>query len=300
MTSAMLESEALDLFRSLSNVGRWGAADELGTLNLITTEKRLQAVHSIETGRVTPLGRILRPKHDEGGLFGDGGVTMTARWDETAAQDRLVIEAHGFEVTHLDALGHSFHADRAWNDRHIADVVGPSGLRFGAVIGSANGILTRGVLLDVAGSRGVDRLETDDGVSAADLDRAEAFGSVHVEPGDAIFVRTGRDYHTGNGTGPLDVRAGVLPDVLPWLRGRDVALYSGDCVERMPSGYPGLPMPLHQVGMVAMGLWILDNPDIEALALACAAERRSVFALVVAPLRLPGGTASAVNPLALF
>ena len=72
------------------------------------------------------------------------------------------------------------------------------------------------------------------------------------------------------------------------------------CIERMPSGYSGLPMPLHQVGMVAMGLWILDNPDIEALYLACAAERRSAFALVVAPLRLPGGTASAVNPLALF
>ena len=96
------------------------------------------------------------------------------------------------------------------------------------------------------------------------------------------------------------LREGLLADAVAWLHARDVALYAGDCIERLPSGYPRLPMPLHQIGLVAMGLCILDAPDVEALAAACATRARHEFVLLVAPLRIPGGTASPVNPLAIF
>ena len=122
-----------------------------------------------------------------------------------------------------------------------------------------------------------------------------------VSRGDAIFVRSGqalRERRDGPiGEGP---REGLLAEAVPWLHEREIAVYSGDCIERMPSGYERVPMPLHQVGMVAMGLAILDCADCERLAEACRARGRATFCLVVAPLRVPGGSASAVNPLALF
>ncbi len=87
---------------------------------------------------------------------------------------------------------------------------------------------------------------------------------------------------------------------MPWLHERDVALFTGDCIEQQPSGYERVPLPLHQVGMVAMGLAILDCVDMERVAEECARFGRSTFLLVVAPLALPGGSSSAVNPLAVF
>ena len=90
---------------------------------------------------------------------------------------------------------------------------------------------------------------------------------------------------------------GVLPEVVEWLWQRNVAVYSGDCIEQRPTSYERISMPLHQIGLARMGLWILDCPDLEVLAAACRRNGRSDFLLIVAPLKVPGGTASAVNPL---
>jgi hypothetical protein len=159
------------------------------------------------------------------------------------------------------------------------------------------------VLLDVAAARGVAHLAAGDGIDVADLEACERRAGVTVGAGDAIFVRSGHGLRAAAEGGDHDEAApheGVLPEVVAWLRDRDVAVYSGDCIERRPSGYARVTMPLHQVGLVVMGLCILDCPDVEALAAACREEGRSDFALIVAPLRIPGGTGSAVNPLALF
>jgi kynurenine formamidase len=145
------------------------------------------------------------------------------------------------------------------------------------------------------------KLRAGDEIGVADLEAAEQLASTFVQSGDAIFVRSGqvlRERAEGPiGDGP---REGVLPEVVPWLHEREVALYSGDCIERMPSGYERVPMPLHQIGMSAMGLAILDCANCERLAEVCRALGRYTFCVVVAPLRIPGGSASAVNPLALF
>lgn len=300
MSDGWSRSDVAALFDRCSNAGRWGSDDALGTLNLITSERRRQALAGARRGEVVPLGRPL-VSTDAGIPVGLHLSTEIVDDDLVSAGESLTLTPHGFEVTHLDALGHSFHGGRAYNGRTTQDVIGDQGLRDASVFAARGGIVTRGVLLDVAKARGVSHLEAGDGIGVADLEAAQALSGTNVQPGDAVMVRTGLQRRVASGGQDTpELREGLLPDTIPWLHERDVAVYSGDCIERMPSGYEGIPLPLHQVGMVAMGLWFLDNPDVEALRDACERFGSSVFALVVAPLAVSGGTASVVNPLALF
>jgi kynurenine formamidase len=295
------EEEVLDLFRTCSNVGRWGRDDQLGTLNLITRGKRLAALASVVEGNIVALGAPLAIGTSRQTPV---SATLQIRDDVTSASDTLAMSIHGYEATHLDALGHVFFERRAWGGRTAEALIGSTGLTSLSVEAAAMaGIVTRGVLLDVAGTRGVEHLGEHDGISAADLDAAEQRAGARVQEGDAVFVRSGHAVRAAAEGDAHDENApheGVLPDTLPWLKRRDVAIYSSDCVEQRPSGYDRVPMPLHQVGVTAMGMWILDCPDLERLKAACQQHGRSTFALVVAPLRIPGGTGSAVNPLAIF
>jgi kynurenine formamidase len=297
----MTEDEVLALFETCSNTGRWGADDQLGTLNLITADRRIAALRSVRAGRVVSLGHELpigrSRQHPP-------AAELVPRYSPVDALDELTVRIHGYEVTHVDALGHVFFDGRAWGGRRREDAARDDGLAEGSVAALAGqAIVTRGVLLDVAAVRGVPYLEPGDAIGVDDLAAAEQRADTVVGPGDAIVVRSGhgiRAQQEGDGHDEAAPHAGVSPEVLPWLHDRGVAVYSGDCIERRPSGYARVTMPLHQVGLVAMGLCILDCLDVEALATACREEGRSTFVLVVAPLRIPGGTGSAVNPLALF
>ena len=152
----------------------------------------------------------------------------------------------------------------------------------------------------------VEALEPGEPVFPEDLDAAETEAGVRVRPGDALLVRTGRwrwrDEHGAWDLGSL--AAGLDASCLPWLRERDVATLGSDGVsDVLPSRVDGVVMPIHTVVIVAMGVHLLDNLDLEALRLAgaCAAEeRRWDFLLTVAPLVLRRGTASPVNPIAVF
>ena len=191
--------------------------------------------------------------------------------------------------------------DQMYNGRRVQDEVSDEGLGFGDVMPSAAGIFTRGVLLDIPAARGVPWLERGDGVTRADLEAAEKLSGVTVATGDAIFIHTGAQQRERE-TGVIkpDVRTGVTPDCLPWFFEREIAIYSGDCTEQIPSGYPRVPYPLHQIGFVAFGLVLLDNPSLTALVATCHELGRYDFALTCASLPLPGATGSPVNPLALF
>lgn len=301
----MDEADVLALFDRCSNVGRWGADDALGTLNLITAERRLAALALPTSGRVVSLGFDLEVGTSRQDV---ASAKLALRYGPEHApldaHDTLSLSIHGFEATHIDAPGHVFFDGRAWGGRPVSTIALEDGLAFGSIqpLG-ARGIVTRGVLLDVAAFRGVAHLSVGDGISAADLDAAEDRSGIRVSPGDAIFIRGGhgvRKALEGDSHDETAAHEGVLPDVLPWLHERGVAVYSGDCIELRPSGYPRVPMPLHQIGLTSMGLCILDVPDVEALAAACRDEGRVEFLLIAAPLRVPGGTGSAVNPLAIF
>ena len=297
----MTEDELVALFDRCSNRGRWGEADELGTLNYITDEKRHAAATLVRLGRTVSIGRDLSTVADR---VNRDPVRHRMLYDQdppVSALDSIEMSTHGFALTHLDAISHVFWRGNAYNGRRAGDVLSPAGLRSGSVYAQREGIFTRGVLLDVAGARGVPYLTPDQTVTAADLRTAEQHAGVRVESGDAVFVHIGLERREAEqGTEDTSARAGLDADCLPWLHEREAAVYSGDCVERIPYPSAAVPLPLHQIGLAAMGLVLLDCPRLTELVAACADTGRNEFLLTVAPLRLPGATGSPVNPLCVF
>src|SRR3989475_13198829 len=203
--------------------------------------------------------------------------------------DYFAISPHGIANTHLDALCHVINQGKMYNG-YSASVVTSEGARNGAIDALRDGIVSRGVLIDVPRVKGREWLEPGEAISPADLEAAEQAGGFRVEEGDVLFVRTGRH--------ALEKAKG--PACLPWLHARKVAALGSDgASDVMPSGYEKI-LPIHAVTIVAMGIHLLDNCALDALAEACATRSRWTFLLAVAPLVLVRGTASPVNPLAIF
>ncbi|GAA2524582.1 cyclase [Winogradskya humida] len=294
-------------FETLSNWGRWGDDDERGTLNHITDDVRVAAARSVRHGRSVSCAW-------EVGVPGDmerstttcpcaadmpGGENMPAafhadrRWGFSS--EKLAITFHGNTITHLDSPCHIFWDGRTYNGWSHSLVDTATGSSWAAVTAAADGIVTRGVLLDVARARNVPALEPGQGVFPEDLEEAERRQGVRVGPGDAVLLRTGcgRARHLA--------QAGWHASCLPWLQDRQVALIAADTPQDVqPSGYADILMPVHTVGLVAMGLWLLDNCDLEACATTAAELAQWDFHLAVAPVRLAGTSGSPVNPIATF
>jgi kynurenine formamidase len=289
-----------ELFVQCDNTGRWGDDDQAGTLNHIDEQVRLAAAGEIRSGRVVALGRMLV-----------AGAGVVARHPVThhllhsapeSAVDVMSFTPHDPLITHVDALGHIFWRGRAYNGRTRAEVLGREGLTFGDLNALAGGVFTRGVLLDVTPEGSEAYLESDAYVTIDDLEAAEVRQGVRVGRGDAVFVHTGRERRARAdpaGYSPV-VRAGLHASAMAWLHEREVAVYSGDCTERMPYPSAAVPFPVHQIGIVAMGLCLLDAPLLDVLVETCALEDRWTFALTFTPPDLVGATGFPVNPLCLF
>ena len=312
------EAEVLDWYTSLSNWGRWGPDDELGTLNLITPEKRAKAARLVREGVSISCARTLsfeaipdNPVPPQHFMLRSGEGEASERVGRSNARDAFLIAPHGHTITHLDAPSHTFvrvTPDAPWtmfNGKRRELVKTVEGATAGSVELVGEGIVSRGVLLDIARVRGVDWLDASAPVFPEDLEAAEAAQGVRVEPGDILFVRTGypRRLAEGGPRKPGEGMTGFQAACLPWLRERDVALIGTDTANDVaPSQYPGLGTngAVHGVAMGGIGLWLLDNPTFEDLAVACAARGRWEFLAIVAPLKLERGTGSPVNPLALL
>jgi len=226
---------------------------------------------------------------------------MLFRENRSSACDAVMFEPHGYEITHIDGLAHVGLDGRSYNDRPFDEIVTRDGLTFGSVLPLADGIVTRGVLLDIPRSQGRDWLERGAEVSAADLERAETWAGVTVGRGDALVVRTGLDAREeATGLTSPDVRTGLGRDCIEWFYRREVAVFGGDCIEKLPSGDATYSHPLHSVGIARMGLVLVDHIAVEALSAVCVEEHRWEFFFAVAPLRIPKATGSPVNPLCIF
>lgn len=295
------DDELEALFHECSNRGRWGADDERGTLNLIDEAVRLRALAQVRHGALVSLGLDLTTSASAKNVDPLVHRMLLDPPHPDAALDRIELAPHGFSVTHLDALGHVFWDGVAYNGRRAAAILADDGLRFGAITAAGDGVLTRGVLLDIAAVRGVPWLEPGDYVTPDDLDAAVELAGTTIEPGDAVFAHIGlARREAAEGEEDPSLRAGLHAECVRWLRRNDVAVWSGDCVERTPYPSAVLPLPLHQIGLASMGLHLLDCPDMDALHRACEAYGTRTFAVMMAPLRIPGGTGSPVNPIAMF
>jgi kynurenine formamidase len=209
---------------------------------------------------------------------------------------------HGKVLTHMDALSHMFYQGKLYNG-YAQSQVNREGAQQLAVSAYKNGLMSRGILMDIPALKGVKYLELSTPVYPADLDAWEKKAGVKVGSGDIVFVRTGRWARRAE-KGPWNTEvaaAGMHPTCARWFRQRDVAMVGSDTHgELMPSPVPGVAFPIHQLLLIAMGTPLFDNCDLEPLSQAAAARHRWEFLLTAAPLAVPKGTGSPLNPIATF
>ncbi|MFA5630895.1 MAG: cyclase family protein [Porticoccaceae bacterium] len=290
--------------KEISNWQRWGADDELGTLNLITPAKRTAAAQLVHDGLSISLSL---PLNTEGGEYNphpfEHRLSVENFGPQSGAIDRYCIAYHGAAHSHLDALSHVMHEGTLYNGVS-AQVLKPGGAEKLGVDNMKAGIFSRGVLVDMAWHKGVDYLEPGTPITIADLEDWEAKTDVTLESGDVLLLRTGR-WQRQRVKGPInmmkDGAAGFHASVAKWLKARDVAVLGSDSgADLIPSGVEAKPLPLHELVLVGLGMPMLDNLDLETLSQEAQARERWTFLFIAAPLRVEGGTGSPVNPLAVF
>jgi kynurenine formamidase len=294
------------MFESLKNWGRWGPDDSLGALNHLTAARRAAAARLVRTGRSVSLANDLgtqpgpdnpNPVHHHMLAAGDAADATGIEGYE-AARDYVGLDVHGLSTTHVDAFSHMFVRGQMYGGRPASDVRS-DGARTNTVMAMADGVVGRGVLLDVPRALGLDYLDEGRVATLADLTRTCEAEGVEVGPGDILLVAWGRAARRKARKGGM---SGLHPDCLPWLHERGVAVLGSDGIsDPLPFlGVPGWAFPVHQVGLVAIGLHLIDNMALSRLSTACAEERRWEFLFTMAPLRVPKGTGCPVNPVGVF
>ncbi|KJK53595.1 MULTISPECIES: cyclase family protein [unclassified Streptomyces] len=301
----MSRAEFDALFAAVRTWGRWSPADR-GAWNRVTPGHVLRAAALVRSGTAVPLGLPwnTRAEPDNGRpalhYMSDLGDVEPA--EPATYKDFIAADYHGKAVSHLDALSHVAYRGRLYDGRPAAEAVGAGGARFGSVE-ALGPLVTKGVLLDLPAVLGTRWLEPGHAVRARDVAAAERALGVAIDEGCAVLLRSGR-FRRRRELGPWDTGAacaGLHVDAVPLLAGRAIALLGGDGDSDVrPSPVEGVHSPVHALAVAAMGVPLLDNLDLEALSAACAEAQRYEFMLVVSPLRVPGGTGSPVNPVAVL
>ena len=283
----------------LSNWGRWGEDDEIGAANLMTDAKRQQAAALIQTGTAVSLAHDFLTE-DADDVREPYQLQMTINDEAQNSGDRVEVYFHGIQFSHLDGLCHVFYEDQLYNGHDYRDVVTDDGCSMMDTTAMKNGLVTRGILVDMPRLKGVPYLEPGTKLYQEDIEAWEEHAGVRLESGDALLLRTGR-WARRAAVGAGGPMSGWDATVMPFMAERDIALLGADSVHEAPDTVPGLGFnPIHRFAIVARGMNLLDNLDLEAAAETAARLNRWEFMLVVAPLRVPGGTGSPVNPIALF
>jgi kynurenine formamidase len=301
-------AEFAALFDSVQSWGRWGAEDELGALNRLTADRVAAAARLVRSGVLVslslPLSTTTAPDCPT-----PAEVRMTQSHDADVglgsmgfAKDYVGVDYHSDGHTHIDALCHVAYDGRLYNGVAAGSVTA-GGAAAEAIDVVKDGLVGRGVLLDVPRLRGVPWLEPGEHVFGADLEAAAGAQGVAIDEGDILLVRTGHPRRLAE-LGTWDTarhKAGLHPTAMPLLAERGVAALGCDGnSDTAPSSTEGVAFPIHVLALNAMGVLLLDYLQFEDLASACETAQRWEFLCVTAPLRIIGGTGSPVNPLAIL
>ena len=278
---------------TLSNWGRWGKDDERGALNLITPEARRRAAALVKTGTTVSLSRQI-PAEAPGKPAATPGQPRPINQNGSGANvfqisgdylfERQEIEYHGGRLSHFDALCHVSYNGRLYNGLNFKEVVTERGCSKLSVNSAREGIVTRGVLLDLPGVR----------VRRQDVEDWEKKTGTRIAPGDALLLRSHKP-----GAQAAFGAAGYDPSLIPFLKERDVALLGNDSAQEGGT-IDGVAIPIHTFTIVALGLNLLDNLALDDVAATAEKLKRWEFMLVVAPLRMENGAGSPVNVIATF
>ena len=303
----LTEREFRALYKRLRGQLPWGPDDRRGALNYITSDEVRAAAREARLGRTVSLAAPVEnwptadnpepARHEmKGPLGADAGRGVSF------GMDRIAMNIHGSADSHIDALCHVMFDGTLYNGVR-ADTVDKNGAAELSIDTVADGIFGRGVLLDIPRMRGVLWLEPGENVTVDDVLAAERDQGVRIGKGDIVCVRVG---HRRRRTvqGPWDAaaaRAGLHPSVLPLLADRQIAVLGSDGNnDTAPSAVAGVDFPVHVLAVNALGLHLLDYLRFTDLATSCGVVGRWSFLCVIAPLRLPTGTGSPVNPIAVL
>ncbi len=280
---------------------RWGAEDQRGSGNWMKPETVLRAAKLIRTGEVFELGAILSPDPKEAFINAGRQFSIYTKPSPPVPNGRqvneeLVITELGQIGTQIDAFSHQMWGDSFYNCHKLNEIGTRSGFKKLGVeyVGS---LMTRGVLIDVAGLKGVDLLPTSYSITADDLQQALARQKLTLQPGDAVIIRTGWSKLMGKDNQRYGrANAGIGIAAGQWLVTQDPMMIAADncCVEVRPSEPPH-SLPIHSMMLIQHGIYLLENLVLEQLAAAGAHE----FAFIVQPLKIKGGTGSAIAPIAI-
>ncbi len=289
---------------TLSNWGRWGADDQLGTINLITPQSRLQAIKLVKKGISVSMARDVEKiaAEDNPSPFQHTMNNVGLNNPGQFVSDTYKVSYHGYAHSHMDSLCHMAYKGKMYNGFLQAEVV-TSGAPTLAVTNYKQGIFARGVLMDIPRLKGVDFLEPGTPIYPEDLDAWEKQAGLKVEKGDIVLIRTGR-WNRRDKQGAWNASqktAGLHASCAKWLKDRDVIILGSDAGSDVkPSLVEGTEQPIHQLVIIAMGMPIFDNLDLEALSEQSGSLKSWEFLVTAAPLAVQGGTGSPFNPIATF
>jgi kynurenine formamidase len=280
---------------------KWGADDQRGSGNMMKPEIVLRAARLIKTGETFDLGALLSPNTSESFINEGRQFSIYTKPSPPVPNGRqvneeLVITELGQIGTQFDAFAHQMWGDSFYNCFKLGEIGTRNGFKKLGVE-HVGGLMTRGVLVDVAGLKGVDMLPTSYNITPEDLRQALAKANQKLMPGDAVVIRTGwsklmgkDNQRYGRSNAGIGIAAGQ------WLLTQDPMMVAADncCVEVRPSE-PGHSLPVHAMMLIQHGIYLLENLELEKLAAAGVTE----FAFIVQPLKIKGGTGSAIAPMAI-
>jgi kynurenine formamidase len=302
----MSEAEFRSLCERLRHASAWVPGDRRGALNNISMSDVVAAAGLVTVGRTVSLAAPLQPRAEDNPEPAVHEVSHSVVGPEpgrglTFAHDRLELNVHGNADTHMDALSHVLFDGCLYNG--FADEDADPGSTDLSIDVAGQGVAGRGLLVDIPQVRGVPWLEPGDHVTTDDLLAAEAAQGVRIGQGDLLFVRVGHRARRRS-LGPWDAaqsRAGLHPAALELLAQRRIGVLGSDGNnDTAPTVVGGVDFPVHVLAINAIGLHLLDYLDLEDLRAECQTLRTWSFLCVLAPLRLPAGTGSPVNPIAIF
>jgi kynurenine formamidase len=305
----LTNAEFAELFRSVSTWGLWGEDDDRGALNHLDPNRVVAASRLVQDGTTVTLSLPMNTKAaDDNPEPAVHTMTMIPGGHEHGhgelefAKDFVGADYHNDGHTHIDAFCHVIYDDSLYNGAP-AGAVTAQGAAADSIEVLANGLVARGVLLDIPRLRGVPWLEPGQHVFRSDLEAAEREQDVSVDGGDVLLVRTGHTRRLAE-LGPwptATAKSGLHPTAMPFVAQRGVSVLGSDGnSDTAPSSTEGVDFPVHVLALNAMGVHLLDYLQLEDLLFACEKAGRWEFLFVAAPLRITGGTGSPLNPLAIL
>ena len=306
-----------DAAKRLSNWGRWGPDDEIGTLNNVTPQDIVNAAKLVRKGKAFSLGLNFDsngPQNGKwGGRFNPIHTMLTSGTDAVAGRQEKIGIRYADDMvsmplqcgTQWDALGHIFFGEKMWNG-YDARLVDSNGAEKNGIEKTRDKMLGRGVLLDIARFKGVDSLKDGEGISTEDLEKCAAAQKVEVRKGDFVIFRTGhmeRCLASGEWGGYAGGDApGLRFETADWIRRTDIAAICADtwgCEVRPNETDAHISQPWHWIVIPMIGITMGEIFYLKELAADCAQDGVYEFFFCGPPLPITKAVGSPINPMAI-